>query len=340
LSDQLEQLAQDVIAQAAAVASSDELETLRTDVLGRKGGKLSKMLAGLAKMPAAERAAFGRRANDVKQQIEDALLGARTRLDSAAVEGSLRRTYDVTLSSIPPRAGSAHILRRTLDDIVAFFRSRGFAIVTGPEVETEYYNFESLNIPADHPAREGLDTFYLDPGSLLRAHTSPVQMRAMEAYPPPIAILAPGKVYRRDALDARHAFQFHQIEGLQVDRGITFGHLKGFVSDLCRHLYGKDRRTRFRPSYFPFTEPSAEVDVSCGVCHGQGCRTCGGSGWLEMGGSGMVHPNVLRMAKYDPEKYTGWAFGIGIERIAMVRHGIDDVRSFVENDPAFLDQFA
>ncbi len=340
MSDQLEQLAQDVIAQAAAVASSDELEALRTDVLGRKGGKLSKMLAGLAKMPASERAAFGRRANDVKQRIEDALSGARTRLDSAAVEGSLRRTYDVTLSSIPPLAGSAHILRRTLDDIVAFFRSRGFAIVTGPEVETEYYNFESLNIPADHPAREGLDTFYLDPGSLLRAHTSPVQMRAMEAYPPPIAILAPGKVYRRDALDARHAFQFHQIEGLQVDRGITFGHLKGFVSDLCRHLYGKDRRTRFRPSYFPFTEPSAEVDVSCGMCDGKGCRTCGGSGWLEMGGSGMVHPNVLRMAKYDPEKYTGWAFGIGIERIAMVRYGIDDIRSFVENDPAFLDQFA
>lgn len=340
MSDQLQQLENEVIARAAAVTSLDDLEALRTEVLGRKGGRLSLVMAGLAKMPPAERAAFGRLANDAKSRIESALADARSRLENAAVEGSLARTYDVTLTAGAPRTGSVHILRRTLDDVVAFFRSRGFAIVTGPEVETEYYNFEALNIPADHPAREGLDTFYLDPGTLLRAHTSPVQMRTMEAYPPPLAILAPGKCYRRDSLDARHSFQFHQIEGLQVDRGITFGHLKGFVSDLCRHLYGEDRRTRFRPSYFPFTEPSAEVDVSCGVCDGKGCRTCGGSGWLEMGGSGMVHPNVLRMAKYDPEIFTGWAFGLGVERIAMVRHGIDDIRLFVENDPAFLEQFA
>ncbi|HLN46629.1 MAG TPA: phenylalanine--tRNA ligase subunit alpha, partial [Magnetospirillaceae bacterium] len=237
-------------------------------------------------------------------------------------------------------AGGVHIMRRTLDDVASFFRSRGFAIVMGPEVETEYFNFEAMNIPADHPARDAMDTFYLSSGTLLRTHTSPMQVRAMLEYPPPIAILVPGTTYRRDALDARHAFNFHQFEGLQVDRGITFGHLKGFVSDLCRHLYGKTRRTRFRPSYFQFTEPSAEVDVSCPVCDGSGCRTCGGAGWLEMGGSGMVHPHVLRAANYDPEVYSGWAFGLGIERIAMVRHGIDDIRLFTENDPAFVEQFS
>ena len=325
---------------AAQVCSGAELEALRTDILGRKGGRLSQIMSSVGKLPKEQRAEFGQRANETKTKIEAYLAAAAARLADADLQAQLARRFDVTFPGIPPRRGSLHILRRTLDDVAEFFRNRGFAIVMGPEVETEYFNFEAMNIPADHPSRDAMDTFYLESGTLLRTHTSPMQVRAMLEYPPPIAILVPGKTYRRDALDARHAFNFHQFEGLQVDRGITFGHLKGFVSDLCRHLYGKTRRTRFRPSYFQFTEPSAEVDVSCPVCDGSGCRTCGGTGWLEMGGSGMVHPHVLRAANYDPETYTGWAFGLGIERIAMVRYGIDDIRLFTDNDPAFAEQFA
>ena len=340
MSDELSALEAESRERAAAASTLDEVETLRTELLGRKGGKLSRLMAGLAKLPASERAAVGKRANETKAAIEAALAQAQARLEGAALERELARRYDVTLSAIPPRRGSLHVLRRTLDDVVRFFRSRGFAIVVGPEVETEFYAFEAMNIPADHPAREGMDTFYLPPGTLLRPHTSPVQMRAMQTYPPPIAILVPGRAYRRDALDASHSFAFHQIEGLHVDRGVNFGHLKGFASDLCRHLMGHDRRTRFRPSYFPFTEPSAEIDLSCATCDGKGCRVCKGSGWLEMGGCGMVHPNVLRLAGYDPEEFTGWAWGLGLERIAMLRHGIGDIRLFTENDPAFLEQLA
>jgi phenylalanyl-tRNA synthetase alpha chain len=340
LNDQLAALEAEVARRAALVRTAEDLENLQTEFLGRKGGRLSQVLASLGRLPKDERAEAGRRANETKLRIEQLLAGAHSRLEDAQLEASLARRYDVTFPGIPPRRGSLHILRQTLEDVAAFFRSRGFAIVLGPEVETEYYNFEAMNIPADHPARDAMDTFYLSAGSLLRTHTSPMQVRTMLRYPPPIAVLVPGWVYRRDALDARHAFAFHQFEGLQVDRGITFAHLKGFVSDLCRHLYGPARRTRFRPSYFQFTEPSGEVDVSCAVCDGAGCRTCGGAGWLEMGGCGMVHPHVLRAAGYDPQTYSGWAFGLGIERIAMVRNGIDDIRLFFENDPAFVEQFA
>ena len=340
MSDELSALQAESQERAAAASTLDEVEALRIELLGRKGGKLSRVMAGLAKLPASERSAFGKLANEAKAAIETALAQAQARLEGVALEHDLARRYDVTFSAIPPRRGSLHVLRRTLDDVVRFFRSRGFAIVVGPEVETEFYAFEAMNIPADHPAREGMDTFYLPPGTLLRPHTSPVQMRAMQTYPPPIAILVPGRAYRRDALDASHSFVFHQIEGLHVDRGVNFGHLKGFASDLCRHLMGQNRRTRFRPSYFPFTEPSAEIDLSCATCDGKGCRVCKGSGWLEMGGCGMVHPNVLRLAGYDPEEFTGWAWGLGLERIAMLRHGIDDIRLFTENDPAFLEQLA
>jgi phenylalanyl-tRNA synthetase alpha chain len=352
--DQLAVLEAEVAQRAASVGSVEALEGLRTDILGRKGGRLSAIMSAVGKLPKEERAEFGRRANETKEHIEAELERARARLAEASLQNQLEERYDVTFPGIPPRRGSLHVLRQTLDDVAAFFRSRGFAIVMGPEVESEYFNFEAMNIPADHPSRDAMDTFYVKTDALrdaadggisstaplLRTHTSPMQVRAMLEYSPPIAILVPGKTYRRDSLDARHAFNFHQFEGLQVDRGITFGHLKGFVSDLCRHLYGKTRRTRFRPSYFQFTEPSAEVDVSCPVCDGSGCRTCGGGGWLEMGGAGMVHPHVLRTAEYDPEAYTGWAFGLGIERIAMVRNGIDDIRLFTENEPAFLEQFA
>ncbi len=340
MSDQLKQLQDEARERAAAASTMEDVEALRTAFLGRKGGKLSAAMASLAKLPADDRAAFGKAANEAKAAIEAALAQAQSRIEDKALAGELGQRYDVTLSAIPPRIGSIHPLRSTLEDVAAYFRSRGFAVITGPEVETEFYAFEAMNIPADHPAREGMDTFYLPPGTLLRPHTSPVQMRAMQTYPPPLAVLVPGKAYRRDALDASHSFMFHQIEGLHVDRGVTFGHLKGFASDLCRHLMGKSRRTRFRPSYFPFTEPSAEIDLSCATCDGAGCRVCKGSGWLEMGGCGMVHPNVLRLAGYDPEEFTGWAWGLGIERITMLRHCIDDIRLFTENDPAFLEQFA
>jgi phenylalanyl-tRNA synthetase alpha chain len=339
MSDQLRALEEEVRARASAIDSAEALEALRAEILGRKGGRLSLVMAGLAKIPKDQRADFGRRANDTKRAVEEELGRAQARLEGALLDAALARRFDVTFPAQAPHVGRVHVLRRTLQDVVAFFRSRGFAIVIGPEVESEFHAFEALNIPQDHPARDSMDTFYLPSGGLLRPHTSPMQIRAMLANPPPIALLAPGRVYRRDALDASHAFAFHQIEGLQVDRGVTFGHLKGFATDLCRHLFGRSRRTRFRPSYFQFTEPSAEVDVSCHVCDGAGCRTCKGSGWLEMGGSGMVHPNVLRAAGYDPETYTGWAWGLGLERIAMLRHGIDDIRLFTENDLAFLDQF-
>ena len=340
MSDGLEDLVKEVGLRADAVESLDALESLRTEFLGRKGGRLSQIMAGLGKIPKEQRAEFGRLANDAKTAIEQHLDRAKARLEGARLDAALSRRYDVTFPAVRPRVGSLHVLRQTLDDVVDFFRSRGFAILTGPEVESEFHAFEALNIPADHPARDNMDTFYLPEGGLLRPHTSPMQIRAMLANPPPIALLAPGRVYRRDALDASHSFMFHQIEGLHVDRGVTFGHLKGFATDLCRRLFGKSRRTRFRPSYFQFTEPSAEVDVSCPVCDGTGCRTCKGSGWLEMGGSGMVHPNVLRAAGYDAETYTGWAWGLGLDRIAMLRHGIDDIRVLTENDIGFLEQFA
>ena len=246
----------------------------------------------------------------------------------------------MTFPGIAPRTGSTHPLRRTLEDACAYFEQRGFAVVLGPEMETEYYNFDALNIPPDHPARESLDSFYVRPGLLLRTHTSPMQIRTMQLHPPPIAIVTPGKAYRRDAVDARHSYMFTQIEGLLVAPGIHLGHLKGMLTGMCRELFGPDQKVRFRPSFFPFTEPSAEVDTTCPGCGGGGCKTCGGSGWIELGGCGMIHPRVLREVGYDPAEVTGWAFGVGVERIAMTRYDIDDIRVFFENDPRTLAQLA
>jgi phenylalanyl-tRNA synthetase alpha chain len=231
-------------------------------------------------------------------------------------------------------------------DIGTYFMRHGFAVLQGPEIETDANNFDALNIPPDHPAREGLDSFYLRPDLVLRTHTSPMQIRAMRESGPPIAVIVPGKAYRRDAVDARHLYQFHQIEGLMVGEGIHFGHLKGVLTGMMRELFGPHQDVRFRPSFFPFTEPSAEIDTTCPGCAGTGlrdgipCRTCGGSGWIEIGGSGMVHPNVLRGVGYDPAQVSGWAFGVGPERIAMVRYEMNDIRDFVENTPSFLEQTA
>jgi phenylalanyl-tRNA synthetase alpha chain len=274
--------------------------------------------------------------------MEPALKDAQLRVESRAFEDQLAQRIDVTFPATQSRAGSLHPIRRVLEDVCGYFQRHGFAVVLGPEIEPEYYNFDALNIPPDHPAREGFDSFFLTDNLLLRPHTSPMQIRTMQQHRPPVAIVTPGKCYRRDAVDARHLFQFHQIEGLLVGENVHMGHLKGMLTGMCRELFGADQQVRFRPSFFPFTEPSAEVDTTCPLCRGEGvqCRMCGGSGWIELGGSGMVHPNVLRNMEYDPEVYSGWAFGFGIERMALVRYDIDDIRRFYENDPDFLYQLS
>jgi phenylalanyl-tRNA synthetase alpha chain len=278
--------------------------------------------------------------------MEGALASAAARLANRLLEGRLSETIDVTLPGPPARSGSIHPIRRVIMDIGRYFTRHGFVVLQGPEIETDANNFDALNIPPDHPAREGLDSFYLRPDLVLRTHTSPMQVRAMRESGPPIAIIVPGKAYRRDAVDARHLYQFHQVEGLMVGEGIHFGHLKGMLIGMMRELFGPNQDVRFRPSFFPFTEPSAEIDTTCPGCAGTGlradvqCRTCGGSGWIEIGGSGMVHPNVLRTVGYDPTEVSGWAFGVGPERLAMVRYDMNDIRDFVENTPAFLEQTA
>jgi len=284
--------------------------------------------------------------NQAVEALEAILAATSQALSRRALDAALSSSIDVTFPGTPARSGSLHPLRRTLEDACGYFERRGFAVVLGNEIESEYYNFDALNIPPDHPAREGLDSFYLGSGLLLRTHTSPMQIRTMQANAPPIAIVTPGKAYRRDAVDARHSYMFHQIEGLLIAPGIHLGHLKGMLTGLCRELFGPAQAVRFRPSFFPFTEPSAEVDTTCPGCAGSGalgdasCRTCGGSGWIEIGGSGMVHPGVLRESGYDPDQVSGWAFGLGIERLTMVRHGIDDIRVLFENDPKVLAQLA
>lgn len=339
LEDQLTALATRLQAALASVASERELEDVRVAYLGRSG-EVTTVRRSIGTLPPAERPAAGKVINAAVEAMEAALAGAAQQLRLRELEAALQVSIDVTMPGPASRLGSIHPIRRTIDDICAYFERHGFAIVLGPEIESDYYNFDALNIPKDHPAREGLDSFYLRPDVVLRTHTSPMQIRVMEEHPAPIAVVVPGKAYRRDALDARHSYMFHQVEGLLIGTDVHFGHLKGMLTGLCRELFGERQAVRFRPSFFPFTEPSAEVDTTCPGCGGDGCRTCGGSGWIEIGGSGMVHPNVLRGVGYDPERVGGWAFGIGPERIAMTRYGIDDIRVFYENDPAFLEQLA
>ncbi|HET9096206.1 MAG TPA: phenylalanine--tRNA ligase subunit alpha, partial [Candidatus Baltobacteraceae bacterium] len=314
--------------------------------LGRSG-EITALRRGIGQLPSAERPDAGKIINRAVESMETALSGAQARIESQALEDQLSSRIDVTFPSIAPNAGSIHPVRRVIDDACRYFQRHGFAVVLGPEVEPEYYNFDALNIPPDHPAREGFDSFFLTDTLLLRPHTSPMQIRTMQQHRPPIAVVVPGKCYRRDAVDARHLYQFHQIEGLLVGEDVTMAHLKGMLTGLCRELFGHDQQVRFRPSFFPFTEPSAEVDTTCPLCSGEGidvsgvpCRMCGGSGWIELGGSGMVHPNVLRNMEYDPALYSAWAFGFGIERMALVRYDIDDIRRFYENDPDFLYKLA
>ena len=327
-----------------AVANAPDahaLDEVRVAFLGRSG-EVTGVRRGIGALPPAERPNAGKVINAAVEALEAKLASALTRVESAALERSLEDTVDVTFPGPPANIGAIHPVRRVGLEVARYFTRHGFAVVLGPEIETDANNFDALNIPPDHPAREGLDSFYLRPDLVLRTHTSPMQVRSMRKHGPPIAIIVPGKAYRRDAVDARHLYMFHQVEGLMVGRGIHFGHLKGMLVGMCRELFGPSADVRFRPSFFPFTEPSAEIDVKCPACEGRGgvCRTCGGSGWIEIGGSGMVHPNVLRSVGYDPDEVTGWAFGCGLERIAMKRHDINDIRAFVENMPGFAEALA
>ena len=330
---------------AALDAARDRasLEAARVAFLGRSG-EITLVRRTIGSLPVAERPGAGKTINAAVESFEALLVAKEHELDAGALEEELNVAIDVTFPGTRPATGSLHPIRRAMEDACGYFERRGFAVVLGNEIETEYYNFDALNIPPDHPAREGLDSFYLRPGVVLRTHTSPMQVRTMEAYPPPLAIVVPGKAYRRDAIDARHSPMFHQIEGLLVAPGIHLGHLKGVLTGLFREVFGPKQTVRFRPSFFPFTEPSAEVDTTCPGCSdapaGSPCRTCGGSGWIEIGGAGMVHPQVLRASGYDPDAVTGWAFGVGIERIAMVRQDIDDIRVLFENDPRVLAHLA
>jgi phenylalanyl-tRNA synthetase alpha chain len=343
LATNLSELEDRLTAELAGVADERTLDELRVRFLGRSG-EVTSIRRGIGSLPPAERPNAGKVINAAVERMESALAVAIHQLGNAQLEHQLSETIDVTLPGPPARIGSIHPIRRVMQDIGRYFTRLGFAVLQGPEIETDANNFDALNIPPDHPAREGLDSFYLRPDLVLRTHTSPMQVRAMRESGPPIAIIVPGKAYRRDAVDARHLYQFHQVEGLMVGPEVHFGHLKGVLTGLMRELFGPNQVVRFRPSFFPFTEPSAEIDTTCPGCAGTGmrgdatCRTCGGSGWIEVGGSGMVHPNVLREVGYDPDRVAGWAFGCGLERFAMVRYEMNDIREFVENTPSFLEQ--
>jgi phenylalanyl-tRNA synthetase alpha chain len=336
--EDLQQLEKDALAELAAAAQEDQILGIRTKYLGRKG-LLTGLLRNIAQVSEAEKPLFGKRCNEVKEllntQIEEALQRqARQKKDAILIKEKI----DVTLPGRSVKYGRIHPVIQIRGEICSIFASFGFSVVEGPEVEFDYYNFEALNIPKDHPARDMQDTFYIEENIVLRTHTSPVQVRVMEKIKPPVRILSPGRVYRRDS-DVSHTPMFHQIEGLLVDKGISFGDLKGILTAFLKKVFGKDTTLRFRPSFFPFTEPSAEVDIRCVMCKGRGCRVCGQSGWLEILGSGMVDPAVFKNVGYNSEKYSGFAFGLGLERIAMLKFGISDIRLFFENDIRFLKQF-
>jgi phenylalanyl-tRNA synthetase alpha chain len=322
----------------AEVSDFDSLNEIKVKILGRKG-EMTLLLRGLKDLVGEERAEAGKAANDIKNILEKMIDDKTAELKRMELELKLKREeIDVTLPGLPQAGGGKHPISRVADEIKAIFIGMGFDVAEGPQIETDYYNFEALNVPKDHPAREMQDTFYITEEMLLRTHTSPVQVRTMEKRQPPVRIIAPGKVYRVDA-DTTHSPMFHQVEGLLVDRNVTLGDLKGTLAMFARELFGKDRGVRFRPSYFPFTEPSAEMDISCFVCGGEGCRLCKYEGWIEILGAGMVHPRVFEMVNYDSEQVTGFAFGMGVERVAMLRYGIDDIRLLFESDVRFLSQF-
>ncbi|MDD3517555.1 MAG: phenylalanine--tRNA ligase subunit alpha [Chromatiales bacterium] len=330
----------EAIAAVAAAVDLAELDRLRVHYLGKKGA-LTELLKGLGRLPADERPAAGQAINDAKVAVGDAIDARRGALENSALAARLEaERVDATLPGRRQSQGGLHPVTRAILRIQDIFAQLGFEVAEGPEVEDDYHNFEALNIPAHHPARAMHDTFYFDAGRLLRTHTSPVQVRVMEQSGPPLRVIAPGRVYRCDS-DLTHSPMFHQVEGLLVDEGVSFSHLKGVLDQFLRAFFERDDlSTRFRPSYFPFTEPSAEVDIQCVMCGGGGCRVCKHTGWLEVMGCGMVHPNVFAHVGVDHERFTGYAFGLGVERMTMLRYGVNDLRLFFENDLRFLRQFA
>ncbi|HTP38140.1 MAG TPA: phenylalanine--tRNA ligase subunit alpha [Steroidobacteraceae bacterium] len=332
-------LIEEALTQLASCADTEALEALRVHWLGRKG-LLTEQLKSLGALSAAERPAAGQRINEAKQRLQSALEARREQLETERIARQLGAgRIDVTLPGRGEPRGSMHPVTRTRLRIEALFRGAGFTVEAGPEIEDDFHNFEALNIPANHPARAMHDTFYLEDGRLLRTHTSPVQIRALQSQSPPLALIAPGRVYRCDS-DVTHSPMFQQIEGLVVDEHVSFANLKSALHQFMERFFERELSMRLRPSYFPFTEPSAEVDISCVLCNGQGCRVCKHTGWLEIAGCGMVHPNVFRACGVDAERYTGFAFGMGVERLAMLRYGVNDLRLFFENDLRFLSQFA
>ena len=338
MKEELESLQKEILASLSQVSTEKELSEIRVRVLGRKGS-LTQLLKRLGTLPEAERREIGKRANQIKEdlekRIEETLLQIQERERREALG---REKIDVTLPGRRIPVGKRHPLTQTLDEIIDIFSRLGFEVVEGPEVELDYYNFEALNIPQGHPAREMQATFFISDDVVLRTHTSPVQVRTMEKKRPPVRVICPGAVYRCDS-DPTHSPMFHQVEGLLVDRGITFADLKGVLTVFVHQMFSKETRLRFRPSFFPFTEPSAEIDIECFICGGKGCGVCSHTGWLEILGSGMVDPAVYKFVNYDPEEVTGFAFGMGIERIAMLKFGINDIRLFFTNDLRFLKQF-
>ncbi len=338
MEDKLEQLRRQALEAFAAVVSEDELEQARITYLGRHG-ELRDVMQGLGSVPAEQRPELGRLANEVSRQIEQSFAQRREQLAAAATDEAAGETVDVTLPGRAPRVGKQHPLLATLDEMIEIFLGLGFTVAEGPEVENYYYSFEALNYPEFHPAMDEQMTFYIGEDVLLRSQTSPVQIRVMEQQQPPVRIVAPGRCFRRDTVDATHCHTFYQLEGLLVDEGVTFADLKGTLEVFAREMFGPSCHMRFRPDFFPFTEPSAEISLTCIICGGEGCRVCSQTGWLEIGGSGMVDPDVLAGVGYDTEKYTGYAFGFGVERLAMLRHGIDDIRLFYTGDMRFLRQF-
>lgn len=339
MKEKLEQIKAESLAKISAATSLDELNDVRVNQLGKKGA-LTEILKGMKDVAPEERPKVGQMVNEVRAEIENALESAKTAMERKQREEQMKQeVIDVTLPAKKSSVGHRHPNTIALEEVERIFVGMGYEVVEGPEVEKDYYNFEALNIPADHPAKDEQDTFYISGDILLRTQTSSTQVHVMEEGQLPIRMIAPGRVFRADEVDATHSPSFHQIEGLVIDKNVTFADLKGTLAEFARELFGEDTKVKFRPHHFPFTEPSAEVDVSCFKCGGSGCRFCKGSGWIEILGCGMVHPHVLEMSGINPEEYTGFAFGIGLERIALLKYEIDDMRLLYENDIRFLKQF-
>ncbi|MCR5266981.1 MAG: phenylalanine--tRNA ligase subunit alpha [Lachnospiraceae bacterium] len=339
MKDLLKKIQEEALSQIASATGIEKLNEVRVNFLGKKG-ELTSVLKGMKDVAAEDRPKVGQMVNDTREAIETALENARVKLERSIREAQMKNeVIDVTLPAAKMQMGHRHPNTIVMEEVERIFVGMGYEVVEGPEVETDYYNFEALNIPADHPAKDEQDTFYINGDILLRTQTSGTQVHEMEKGKLPIRMIAPGRVFRSDEVDATHSPSFHQIEGLVIDKHITFADLKGTLAEFAREMFGEDTKVRFRPHHFNFTEPSAEADVSCFKCGGSGCRFCKGTGWIEILGCGMVHPNVLKMSKIDPDEYSGFAFGLGLERIALLKYEIDDMRLLYENDIRFLRQF-